>query len=315
MFRFILISFLTLTGLLADGLKYDADGKLVRPENYRDWVFLGSGLGMTYGPAAVMSERPMFDTVFVSPESWKSFKASGKWPDQTVFILEIRASSSHGSINKAGYFPTDVVGIEAAVKDAKRFEGGWGYFDFPNTAPGEHVDSAKVLPKTASCYACHQTNGAVENTFVQFYPQALEIAERFNTLNAKYERPAPTPAKFYRSVVAEGWEKSARTLEAAYAKDPKSPLVQEESLNRLGYQFLASQRTGDAVAILEWTARTYPKSAVAQYSLAEALTSAGQVKRAAEAGAKACALLATDKSLDEARRKALTQECTARKGR
>ena len=79
---FLALSF----SLMADGLKYDADGKLVRPE-YREWVFLGSGLGMTYGPAAELSRDPKFDSVFVSPASWKAFQATGKWPDQTVLIL------------------------------------------------------------------------------------------------------------------------------------------------------------------------------------------------------------------------------------
>lgn len=173
---FLALSF----SLMADGLKYDSDGKLVRPE-YREWVFLGSGLGMTYGPAAELSKDPKFDTVFVSPASWKAFQATGKWPDPTVFILEVRASTSRGSINKGGYYPTDVVAIEAAVKDVARFPGGWGYFDF-----GTSSAPAKVLDKKASCYACHSTNAAVENSFVQFYPAALEIARRKGTLNPAY---------------------------------------------------------------------------------------------------------------------------------
>lgn len=146
---------------------------------------LGSGLGMTYGPAAELSKEPKFDTVFVSPASWKSFKETGKWPDQTVFILEVRASSSHGSINQGGFYQADVVAVEAAVKDTARFPGGWGYFDF-----GKSGASAKVLDKKASCYACHATNAAVENSFVQFYPAALEIATRKGTLNPVYLKSA-----------------------------------------------------------------------------------------------------------------------------
>ena len=179
--------------LLAQEPQYLTGGELRRPADYREWIFLSSGLGMTYGPAAGMSKEPRFDTVFVSPASWKSFRESGKWPDKTVVLLEIRASSSQGSINKAGYFPAEVVAIEAAVKDVQRFEGGWGYFDFPSTGGGEFAQSAKLLGPKASCYACHQANGAVENTFVQFYPTALEIAKRKGTLNPKYAHPAPRP--------------------------------------------------------------------------------------------------------------------------
>lgn len=184
MLRLLLLASLALS---AQDLAFSPSGDLVRPNNYREWVFLSSGLGMTYGPAAEMSKSPKFDTVFVSPQAWKAFKETGKWPEKTVFILEIRASSSKGSINQAGYFPTGVDAIEAAVKDTARFPGGWGYFDFASTGNGEHALSAKLLDQKASCYACHRANAAVENTFVQFYPTALEIAKRKGTLNAGYE--------------------------------------------------------------------------------------------------------------------------------
>ena len=169
--------------LFGDGLKYDGTGQLVRPEDYREWVMLGSGLGMTYGPAAELSKEPKFDTVYVSPASWKSFKQTGKWPEKTVFILEVRASSSHGSINRGGFYQADVVAVEAAVKDTARFPGGWGYFDF-----GKSGTASPVLGKSQSCYACHSTNAAVENSFVQFYPEALEIATRKGTLNPSYRK-------------------------------------------------------------------------------------------------------------------------------
>jgi hypothetical protein len=44
---------------------------------------------------------------------------------------------------------------------------------------------ARVLPVKASCYACHQQNGAVETTFVQFYPTARPIAVKAGTFDAK----------------------------------------------------------------------------------------------------------------------------------
>ena len=39
-------------GQVVDGPEYTKDGKLSRPLNYREWIFLSSGLGMTYGPLA-----------------------------------------------------------------------------------------------------------------------------------------------------------------------------------------------------------------------------------------------------------------------
>src|SRR5262245_19760122 len=33
-----------------DSPRFTSDGKLFLPENYREWIFLSSGLGMSYGP-------------------------------------------------------------------------------------------------------------------------------------------------------------------------------------------------------------------------------------------------------------------------
>ena len=99
-----------------DGPRYTNGTSLVRPSDYREWIFVTSGLGMTYGPAAAPESSPRFDNVFVNPSSYRSFMQSGKWPDKTIFILEVRSSASEGSINKGGHFQTGTVAIEAAVK-------------------------------------------------------------------------------------------------------------------------------------------------------------------------------------------------------
>src|SRR3954470_2099030 len=73
--------------------RYTADKKLLRPTNYREWVYLSSGLGMNYGPSA--SSMQMFTNVFVNPESYRQFVESGKWPDKTTFALEVYAPATH----------------------------------------------------------------------------------------------------------------------------------------------------------------------------------------------------------------------------
>src|SRR4051794_36477073 len=73
--------------------QYTASGELLMPKDYREWVFLPSGLGMTYGPAASPNpQNPRFDNVFVNPSSYRAFLDTGKWPDKTLFILEVRQS-------------------------------------------------------------------------------------------------------------------------------------------------------------------------------------------------------------------------------
>ena len=168
-----------------DGPQFTKDGQLVRPDNYREWVFLSSGLGMTYGPSsqAASEDHPRFDNVFVNPRAYKAFLETGVWPDQTVFVLEVRDSASKGSINNGGHYQDEIVGVQAEVKDVSRFPKKWAYFGF-----GKSGEPAKELPQSQSCFACHSTNGAVENTFVQFYPTLLPIAKAKGTLKTSSDK-------------------------------------------------------------------------------------------------------------------------------
>jgi hypothetical protein len=161
----------------SDGPQYTADGRLVRPDKYREWIFLSSGLGMTYGPLASDAE-PRFDNVFVNPSAYKAFLETGRWPDKTVLVLEVRSAQSKGSINRGGHFQTDVVGIETHVKDEKRFRRKWAFFGFREGAP----NSEPAAAETSSCYSCHEPNGVVDTTFVQFYPTLLPVAKDKATL-------------------------------------------------------------------------------------------------------------------------------------
>jgi hypothetical protein len=160
----------------ADGPGYTSDGRLVRPQTYREWIFLSSGLGMTYGPLGSGAE-PRFDNVFVNPSAYRNFLDTGRWPDKTVMVLEVRSAQSEGSINRGGHFQADAVGIEAHVKDEKRFPRRWAFFGFQGGA----ANSEERAADTSSCYTCHESNGAVDTTFVQFYPTLVNKAKEKGT--------------------------------------------------------------------------------------------------------------------------------------
>lgn len=165
----------------SDGPRYTGT-ELLKPDDYRGWMFLSSGLGMAYGPDAGAGRPPLFTNVFVNPSAYRAFLQTGRWPDKTMFVLEIRRARTEGSINKGGHFQGEIVGIEAEVKDS-RFPGNWAFFGF---GPGGRNASSAPLPADASCYACHKANAAVENTFVQFYPELMDVARRMGTVNAGY---------------------------------------------------------------------------------------------------------------------------------
>jgi hypothetical protein len=159
---------------------YDADGRLIPPSDYRDWIFLSSGLDMSYR-ARGGDDMHMFDNVFVKPEAYRAFQDTGTWPDQTVLVMEVRGARSKGSINKRGQFQTtEGMGMELHVKDTARFAGGWAFFAGDGNGP------AAQIPFQAECYSCHREHGAVDTTFVQFYPTLLPLAEKKGTLSAAY---------------------------------------------------------------------------------------------------------------------------------
>jgi len=182
---------------VTDGVSFNASGAVVRPQDYREWVYVTSGLGMSYAPEALaaaaaaaavgQARPPVFDNVFVNRQSYRAFLQSGRWPEGTMFILELRRGERHVSIDTGGQTQGAMMGIEAAVKDSTRYAstGGWAYLGF--SGANGLTDSAMPNPPTASCYACHRDNTAVENTFVQFYPTLFEVAQRLGTVKPTYD--------------------------------------------------------------------------------------------------------------------------------
>lgn len=159
--------------------QYTASGELIYPENYREWVFLTSGVNMTYGAPVTGMGHDMVDNVFVDPQSWQEFKQTGKWRDGTVMIKEPRMGANEGSISKGGTFQTEeVFGLEVHVKDSTRFKDDWAFFVHAEGEPAE------AIAGDAECYSCHKAHGAVDTTFVQFYPTAKPIAEKAGTFDA-----------------------------------------------------------------------------------------------------------------------------------
>lgn len=163
-----------------DSPNYTASGELKMPEKYREWVFLTSGVDMSYSPNPAMAGHSMFDNVFVNPTSYRRFLETGSWPDKTTMVLEIRGAEGPSSINKRGHSQSpEIMGMEVHVKDS-RLDGGWGFFEF------DGKESASLVKRPASCYTCHEQHAAVDTTFVQFYPTLIGLAKAKGTLSKEY---------------------------------------------------------------------------------------------------------------------------------
>jgi len=179
----IRVSHIQTAGGSVAGPQFTADGKLVRPEGYRRWVFVSSGLGMSYSQKA-SDDMQMFTNVFVNPASYDYFLVHGTWPDKTIFVLELYGSTSQGSINKHGNYQTGFMGLDVEVKDEKRFADKWAYYGFNSNEKAASPNT----PGKNDCWQCHDQNAAVEHSFVQFYPELLKVAREKGTIKPTVHR-------------------------------------------------------------------------------------------------------------------------------
>ena len=147
--------------------EYDDAGDMLRPEGYREWVFVGTSLGLRYAKDGEPGEDEgpgSFHNVYVQPEAYEHFMANGGFPEKTILAMETYSSGTREPKSNltGGYFEDDFLGLSAAVKDSERFDETWGYvsFDGPKATP---------FPKER-CYDCHHEHGATDNVFTQFYP-------------------------------------------------------------------------------------------------------------------------------------------------
>jgi len=173
----------------ADTPTYTHDGDLTAPSGYREWTYLTSGIDMSYTAQTFPPDHSMFDNVFVNPSAYHSFQQTGTWPDKTMLVLEVRGAENPVSINKRGHTQSaELMGMEIHVKN----HGTWSFYDLSD---GGNV--AKLIPRPASCYTCHEAHAAVDTTFVQFYPTLLPLATQKKTLSSAYlkERSAAAAAK------------------------------------------------------------------------------------------------------------------------
>ena len=149
-------------------VKFDPDGALIRPEGYREWVYIGTPVtphDMNDGKAPF----PEFHNVYMNPEAWKAFKKTGKYPDGTTLVKELVSVGSKRATSGKGYFMGEFIGLEVSMRDSKRFKdepGNWAYFSFGHKYP--LADKSKAQ-SSVNCNACHESS-AVDFVFSQYYP-------------------------------------------------------------------------------------------------------------------------------------------------
>lgn len=150
------------------------------PRDYRRWVFVGSNLGLRYGKNLRHTtpresdrvrddEVGSFHNVYINPEAYAEYLASGTFPVPTILVMEVYEAHQRdaGSVLTHGHFPGALERVEVAVKNDHRPDGSkteWAYYDF-----GLASKPAAAF-EDAVCYKCHQQHASDDNVWVQFYP-------------------------------------------------------------------------------------------------------------------------------------------------
>lgn len=169
--------FLALAAASCQAQQYTKNGDLLLPKDYRQWDFLSSSVAMNY-PEEGPGGHAMFGNLFVQPSARKQFENTGTWPDKTVLLMELRgvghAAGDASFLSKDAQFQTDLMGYEAHVKDSSH--GGWAFYSISKDAT-----SGKAFDKSAKCFSCHADRGAVDTTFVQYYPTLIAAAKKHGT--------------------------------------------------------------------------------------------------------------------------------------
>ncbi len=156
---------------------FTPDGKLKLPTGFRKWVFIGAPLtpnALNGGNASF----PEYHHVYVEARNLEAYQKTGRFPEGTVLVKELtlvlKPTFPDGSRTESsgrGYFNGAFNGIDASVKDSKRFANtnGWGYFTFGHHALPYAQTAAES--SVSECAGCHIGNVAkTDMTWVQFYP-------------------------------------------------------------------------------------------------------------------------------------------------
>jgi hypothetical protein len=151
--------------------QFEGKTTLIRPAGYREWVFVGSSLGLRYVTNHLkesVQQPELYHNVYINPAAYRQFSKTGLFPEGTVMVLELASAERKNEPGLQGSYQREYVALEAAVKQSDRFEGGWAYFSFDGK-DGKPLAKAQPFPKE-ECWSCHHQKAATDHVFTQFYP-------------------------------------------------------------------------------------------------------------------------------------------------
>jgi hypothetical protein len=163
--------------------RFTPDGKLQKPADLTNWVFLGASLGMGYNPGSFNAARPgQFQIVLMEPTAYRHFVQTGRYAPGSMFLLSFYDSDTQRrSINQNGFTQAELTNFEIHLIREGSGDDAHVFYMF-----GARASEGTRLPDGNACVRCHVDHGAFQATFAQFYPtirplipkEALERAAR-----------------------------------------------------------------------------------------------------------------------------------------
>ncbi|MEZ5934903.1 MAG: cytochrome P460 family protein [Alphaproteobacteria bacterium] len=162
--------------------EWNEKDELIRPKGFRHtWVYLGAPFtpnSLNGGEAGF----PEFHNVYVQPDAFHHYRATGTWPEGTMMLKELQLvddpegdedDGSRYEPSGRGFFPGAVNGMDVTVKDSERFaeSNNWGFFNFGHHAP-PYAKTAAAAP-IEECAQCHIDNAHEDMVYVNMYKPIL----------------------------------------------------------------------------------------------------------------------------------------------
>ena len=132
-----------------DGPRYVNKVNLVRPPDYREWVFVSSGLGMEYNPVAGTPGRNAFGNVFVNPKDLHSGEFGAK-----LIYWSMQQTGTKPVTGKGGALATDAAAHPEKSYRVLMFDGcrTQDYVKSVRSTPGFDPRSTDIVSTKRSIY-------------------------------------------------------------------------------------------------------------------------------------------------------------------
>lgn len=139
-------------------IPYNADGSVPLPQDYRQWVNVGTTL-LPAGDVNIIDNLPVtaaeYIDTYVEPRTFAIYMETGIWPEGARIAKEFTATK--GVTPGAPVIESHYTGLSLIIKDSSRFPaetGNLGYFQFGHhRAP--YAPTASAMPRDR-CSACHE---------------------------------------------------------------------------------------------------------------------------------------------------------------